>query len=44
MSKYTEILEKVQSYLQDNSNLELKEGEITLYDLYSIVDVTTKDL
>ena len=44
MSKYTEILEKVQGYLQDNNNPELKEGEITLYDLYSIVDETTKEL
>ena len=44
MSKYTEILEKVQGYLQNNNNPELKEGEITLYDLYNIVDEATKEL
>lgn len=43
MSKYTEILEKVQSYLQDN-NKEVKEGEITLYELYDIVDKTINEL
>ena len=44
MSKYTEILEKVQEYLQEDNNPEVKEGSITLYDLYNILDKSIKDL
>ena len=44
MSKYTEILEKVQEYLQDDNNPEVKEGSITLYELYSVLEKTIEEL
>ena len=43
MSKYTEILEKVQSYLQED-NTRVNNGEISLFDLYGIVDETIKEV
>lgn len=43
MSKYTEILEKVQSYLQED-NTRVNNGEISLFDLYGIVDETVKEV
>lgn len=44
MSKYTEILGKVQEYLQDDNNPEVQEGEITLYELYSVLEKTIEEL
>ena len=43
MSKYKEILEKVQSYLQED-NTRVNNGEISLFDLYGIVDETVKEV
>ena len=44
MSKYKELLERVQEYLQDDNNLELKDGNITLYELYGVLDKSIKEL
>ena len=43
MSKYIEILEKVQSYLQED-NTRANNGEISLFDLYGIVEETVKEV
>lgn len=44
MDKYTELLEKVKEYIQDDNNPEVENGQISLFNLYDILDKAFKEL
>lgn len=44
MDKYTELLIKVKEYIQDDNNPEIKSGQISLFNLYNILDEVFKNL
>lgn len=44
MDKYTELLKVVKTYIQDENNPKVKNGKISLFDLYCILDKNIKEL
>lgn len=44
MDKYTQLLVKVKEYIQDDNNPEVENGQISLFNLYDILDKAFKEL